>query len=365
MIILLKFVSARQHIKPTANAKKKPSIIKINVSGVQFQTHLSTLQVYPNTLLGDENKRKFYWNAESEEYFFDRHRACFEAILYYYQSHGRLRRPDFVPLDTFLEEIAFFELGSEALREVQEVENVKPVKHNRLPRKLWRRYIWFYFEYPQYSSIARGINLLSIFFTVLSCVALAVESLPQYTDHWNNICKLQANISLNSTYVPRCSALFTSPFFVIQTICVSYFTIEFILRLISTPSYRRFIMSFFNWIDLGSIVPYYVFLGIQLANKDTGLDSSAILCIRILRILRFTRIFKIHLVFQRLKTLRVLSAAMKESLLDFAIFITILTSLAFLFGAATYFAEQQANGDVYDSIPKSIYWGIITITGVG
>ena len=75
------------------------------------------------------------------------------------------------------------------------------------------------------------------------------------------LCKVRANISLTSTYVPRCSALFPSPFFIIQTICVSYFTIEFLLRLISTPSYCRFILSLFNWIDLGAIVPYYVFLG--------------------------------------------------------------------------------------------------------
>jgi voltage-gated potassium channel len=71
------------------------------------------------------------------------------------------------------------------------------------------------------------------------------------------------------------------------------------------------------------------------------------------------------MLFQRLKSLRVLSATVKESLMDLAVMITILTLLAFLFGAATYFAEQQSNGDVFDSIPKSLYWGIITITGVG
>ncbi len=318
--------------------------------------------MYPNTLLGDENKRKFYWNSETEEYFFDRHRACFEAILYYYQSHGRLRRPDFVPLDTFLEEISFFELGIEASTQVHQVENIKEVKQIPMPRILWRRYIWFYFEYPQHSSIARAINLLSIFFTILSCISLAIESLPTYTNHWDNICKQRANISLDSTFIPRCSALFTSPFFIIQTICVIYFTIEFLLRFISTPSYCRFVLSFFTWIDLSAIVPYYVFLSIQLANRDIGLDTNAILCLRILRILRFSRIFKIYLVFKRLKSLRILSATLKESLIDFAVMITILTLLAFLFGAATYFAEQEVNGDVFDSIPKATYWGIITIT---
>ncbi len=268
-------------------------------------------------------------------------------------------------MDTFLEEITFFELGTEALDQVRKVENIKVVKQKRLPEKLWRRYIWFYFEYPQHSYIARALNLISMFFTVLSCVSLAIESLPQYTNYWDDMCKIQANVSLNATYIPRCSALFTSPFFIIETICVVHFTMEFLLRLISTPSYPRFVFSFYNWVDLSATIPYYVFLAIELADKDIGLNTYAILCIRILRILRFLRIFEIHLVFQSLKSLRVLSATMKESLVDFAVLISILTLLAFLFGAATYFAEQQANGAIFDSIPKSIYWGIITITGVG
>lgn len=52
----------------------------------------------------------FYRN----EYFFDRNRPSFDAILYYYQSGGRLRRPVNVPLDVFSEEIKFYELGEQA-----------------------------------------------------------------------------------------------------------------------------------------------------------------------------------------------------------------------------------------------------------
>ena len=340
-------------------------MITINVSGDRFQTYLSTLELYPDTLLGNKEKRNQFWNVQTKEYFFDRHRVCFEAILYYYQSHGRIRRPEFVPLDTFLEEVAFFELDTKVLNQVRQMENVKIVKERPMPRKVWRWYLWYYFEYPQHSILARVINIISILFTLLSCVALAVESLPVYTDHWDNICKLQANLSLNATYVPRCAALFYSPFFIIQTICVMYFTLEFLLRLISTPSYIRFVRSFSNWVDISSIVPYYVFLSIQLADQQIDINTSAVIFIRILRILRFSRLMNIYLVFQRLKSLRVLSATVKESLIDFLVLITMLTLLAFLFGAATYLAEQQGNGDVFDSIPKATYWGIITVTGVG
>ena len=45
--------------------------------------------------------------------------------------------------------------------------------------------------------------------------------------------------------------------------------------------------------------------------------------------------------------------------------VVVLTLMAFLFGSALFFAEQDTNGTVFDSIPKATYWGIITIASVG
>ncbi len=345
--------------------KSKHDIITINVSGNRYETRLSTLENYPNTLLGNKKKREYYWNEEKDEYYFDRHRACFEAILYYYQSNGRLRRPDYVPLDTFLEEVSFFDLGQHAISQINKLENVSIVKYIDLPNQRWRRYIWFYLEYPQHSTCARIIHFISMILTVLSCVELAVETLPQYDNKWNNLCQEEQNITLSGTDKSTCSRIYSSPFFIIQTICVSYFTIEFMLRLISTPSYWRFILSILNWIDLCAIVPYFVLLGLDLTDKETGLNENSLIGLRIFRVLRFVRVFKIYLIFKQLKSLRVLGSTLKESFLDFIIMIAMLTLLAFLFGAAIYFAEQDTNGQVFDSIPRATYWGILTITAVG
>ncbi|CAF3987870.1 unnamed protein product [Adineta steineri] len=345
---ILEIRTSEESVKPHVNNNNGQSpLITINVGGSRFQTYISTLELYQDTLLGNENKRKQYWNNEIQEYFFDRHRACFESILYYYQSNGRLRRPDFVPIDTFLEEIEFFLLGEDATAQVHEIENIKIIQQVQLPRMLWRRYIWFYLEFPQYSTLGRVINIISMIFTVLFCLVLTIETLPTYNNRWNNICKEKFNKSLNATSFPSCSALFTSPFFIIQTICAAFFTVEFLLRFISTPSYVSFIMEFFNWVDLCAIVPYFVLTGIELNSKNIIVNADIIVGLR------------------ALKTLRNLSSTIKESLLDFAVMIVILTLISFLFGAAVYFAEVQSNGDVFDSIPKAVYWGVITITGVG
>ena len=79
----------------------------------------------PDTVLGNPERRKEYYDPENNEYFFDRHRESFPAILYFYQSDGIMgksgkienvqvkvfsERPKWIPLDIFIEEIIFFGL---------------------------------------------------------------------------------------------------------------------------------------------------------------------------------------------------------------------------------------------------------------
>lgn len=93
----------------------------INVSGLRFETQLSTVEIFGNTLLGDPRKRNKYFDPGRNEYFFDRNRPSFDAILYYYQSRGRLRRPVNVPIDVFTDEVKFYELEDEAIEQYMQV----------------------------------------------------------------------------------------------------------------------------------------------------------------------------------------------------------------------------------------------------
>ena len=90
------------------------SMIRINVSGKSYQTCESTLERFPDTLLGSPDSRGRFYDASKGEYFFDRHRSCFTSILYYYQSEGTLIRPINLSPDVFLQECSFFGLGEEA-----------------------------------------------------------------------------------------------------------------------------------------------------------------------------------------------------------------------------------------------------------
>ncbi|CAF1257654.1 unnamed protein product [Rotaria sordida] len=290
--------------------------ITINVSGLHFETLKSTLAFYPDTLLGNEERRKLFYDPIHHEYFFDRHRACFDAILYFYQSNGRLRRPNFVPIDTFLEEITFFDLGEEALAQIRKDENLKELRKISLPRNPFRRYLWATLEHPEFSFIAKFIQILSVFIILLSTMALAVETLPKYKNLSSEICSSdtsegnsitigQANSTDQSSIAKsNCHTYFSSPFTVIQTVCVIYFTLELILRMISMPSLCGFIKDLMNWIDILAILPYYIGLAIFFSNGGSNGHSNAQAALQLLRILRFVRVFKFYRVFRNIKAIR-------------------------------------------------------------
>jgi len=98
-----------------ARRRRPREKVVFNVSGLRFETRRRTLARFPDTLLGDRARLDRYYDPIRDEYFFDRNRPSFDAILHYYQSCGRLRRPLTVPLDVFTDEIRFYELGEDVI----------------------------------------------------------------------------------------------------------------------------------------------------------------------------------------------------------------------------------------------------------
>jgi hypothetical protein len=78
----------------------------INISGHRFETWRNTLEKYPDTLLGS-NEREFFFDEDSREYFFDRDPDIFRHILNYYRT-GKLHFPRHECLTSYDEELMFF-----------------------------------------------------------------------------------------------------------------------------------------------------------------------------------------------------------------------------------------------------------------
>ena len=130
------------------------------------------------------------------------------------------------------------------------------------------------------------------------------------------------------------------------------FTIEYLLRLSCVKKPIKYAVSLLGIVDLLSILPTYLSLLIP--------GSQYMIVIRVLRVLRVFRVFK-------LATYVGESAILIQALLatrrKIAIFLMTILTLVIIFGSIMYLVEGPENG--FTSIPRSIYWAIVTMTTVG
>ncbi|XP_056157781.1 potassium voltage-gated channel subfamily A member 10 [Lampris incognitus] len=346
--------------------------VVINISGLMFETQLSTLNQFPETLLGDPMKRITYFDPMRNEYFFDRNRPSFDGILYYYQSGGKLRRPANVPLDVFANEIVFYELGHEAMEQFREDEGFIKEPEVLLPTNELHRQFWLLFEYPESSSAARSVALVSVFVIVISIFIFCLETLPEFredSDPFPSVTQLINGSQDGSVPQPATKdlvAYFTDPFFIVETICIIWFCFELGVRFVVCPSKSDFFNNIMNIIDIVSIIPYFVTLGTELAtNPDEDMNSSQNMSLAILRIIRLVRVFRIFKLSRHSKGLQILGQTLKASMRELGLLIFFLFIGVILFSSAIYFAEVDEPQTQFVSIPDGFWWAVVTMTTVG
>ena len=140
--------------------------------------------------------------------------------------------------------------------------------------------------------------------------------------------------------------------YVLEWIITIFFTIEYIARIISIKKPLKYIFSFYGIIDLLSTIPLYlsyIFAG-----------SQVLLAVRAFRLLRIFRILKLV---KFIGEASQLSRALKASRTKIAVFIYVVLILSVIMGTIMYIIEGDEAG--FTSIPRSIYWTIVTLTTVG
>ncbi|XP_046332918.1 potassium voltage-gated channel subfamily A member 1-like [Haliotis rufescens] len=319
--------------------------ISINVSGQYFETWRGTLEKHPSTLLGDPRKRQKFYDKRRNEYFFDRHRPAFEAIFNYYQYGGRLNRPEPVPDDIFLTELEFFEIEKDMIDEYRREEGYMTEKIV-LPERGWQRKIWMVMEYPETSCIAYAVAIISVVITLLSIVLFCVETLPVFS---TNHCSAEGNPN------------FLDPFFVLESICTAWFTVEVLIRIVVCPNKPQFFKDFKNLVDCTAIIPYYVTLSNVLTSMSCE-DAKSSSSLSFLRVIRLVRVFKLT---KHSAGLQVLILTFRASLQGLCLFLVAIVVCILLFSSAIYFAEMGIEGSHIHSIPDGFWWAIITMTTVG
>jgi voltage-gated potassium channel len=130
------------------------------------------------------------------------------------------------------------------------------------------------------------------------------------------------------------------------------FTVEYLLRLFSVQRPVRYATSFFGVVDLLSVVPTYLSVLIP--------GSRYLLVIRLLRVLRVFRILKLA---QYVGEIRHLNRALRASRRKITVFLATVLTLVVVLGSLMYVIEGEEHG--FTSIPKGIYWAVVTLTTVG
>jgi len=130
------------------------------------------------------------------------------------------------------------------------------------------------------------------------------------------------------------------------------FLIEYVLRLYCSPKPLRYALSFYGLIDLLAVLPGVIALFYP--------DAQYLLVVRVVRLLRIFRILKLR---QYLRQADFLLTALRGSRQKITVFFLSVMSLVTVFGSLMYVVEGPEHG--FTSIPRGIYWAIVTLTTVG
>jgi len=130
------------------------------------------------------------------------------------------------------------------------------------------------------------------------------------------------------------------------------FTIEYVARLLCVRRPARYAFSFFGIVDLLAILPTYL--------SPFVAGSQSLLVIRALRLLRVFRVFK---AVRYVGEVTSLVTAIRATRAKITVFLFAVMTIVTIMGALMYVIEGKASG--FTSIPRGIYWAIVTVTTVG
>lgn len=171
-------------------------------------------------------------------------------------------------------------------------------------------------------------DIVLLFVILLSVALVMLESVP----------------GIRQNYLPLLKML--------EWIITGIFTLEYTLRVLIVKKPFRYIFSFYGIIDFLAVIPTYLSFFV--------LGYQSLVVIRALRLLRVFRILKIT---RYTHAGRYIVLAVRESRAKISVFLIFVLIIVTIMGTVIYLVEGEKNG--FTSIPKSIYWAIVTLTTVG
>ncbi|XP_039235623.1 potassium voltage-gated channel subfamily C member 4 isoform X5 [Pipra filicauda] len=392
--------------------------ITINVGGTRHETYKSTLRTLPGTRLAwladPDAQSNFDFDGKSNEFFFDRHPGIFSYVLNYYRT-GKLHCPADICGPLFEEELTYWgidetdvepccwmtyrqhrdaeealdifespEPGGGAGGEEPEEEGGREMALQRLGMddrppgaagaaggggccRNWQPKMWALFEDPYSSKAARVVAFASLFFILVSITTFCLETHEAFNIDVN---VTETLVVGNTTTVLLTHKVETEPILTyIEGVCVLWFTLEFLVRIICCPDKLLFVKNLLNIIDFVAILPFYLEVGLS------GLSSKAARdVLGFLRVVRFVRILRIFKLTRHFVGLRVLGHTLRASTNEFLLLIIFLALGVLIFATMIYYAERigaktsdptGSDHTHFKNIPIGFWWAVVTMTTLG
>ncbi|XP_028815022.1 potassium voltage-gated channel subfamily G member 4a isoform X2 [Denticeps clupeoides] len=353
----------------------------INVGGNLYTFPWSTLEQFPLTRLGrlrpcsspEEIARVCDdYDEARREFFFDRSPSAFRVILNFLAA-GKLRllremcalslheelsywgvemaymeRCCKRKMYTRIEEVAEQERREEELR--QRHAQQRPPEAETPYRRCMSR-LRDMVENPQSGLPGKIFACMSVVMVAVTVVSLCISTMPDLREEEDR-----------GECSQKCYNMF-----IVETVCVAWFSLEFVLRFIQARSKLEFVRGPLNIIDAMAILPYYVSLMVEEDSSEEHerpggkgyLDKLGL----VLRILRALRILYVMRLARHSLGLQTLGLTVRRSTREFGLLLLFLCVAVTLFSPLVHLAESELTGTHdFSSIPASYWWAIISMT---
>ena len=187
------------------------------------------------------------------------------------------------------------------------------------------------------------------------------DSLSKFFDIFIIVLIILNVLALILSTIPRINSQFSTAFEVFEIFSILIFTVEYIGRIYSSvenPNYSKLVSGRIRYmfrpmilIDLMAILPFYLTI--------LGLDF------RSLRILRLFRILRILKLVRYVKALDRITIALRDRIREIIIAFSLISFMVLISATLMYYAEKNAQPDVFTSIPAAMWWAVATLTTVG